>query len=306
MPGMLQPLFRKRYKEIGGDGDNVWKKGEDNHIFLEPLNPRSTLAAMRLEGVLHTQKKNFELEQFCTIQLQATIIPISGAEEAEIPETYEEWKAIYDREVTKIDPSDLLTAYTPVAGQEDPVGDADTNLEWQPGKFSRAVLTNPGDPAKLFRTRITFAFDKGTMIRTGVGTKIKGLVRINELIRNAVNVGQHPILLYVTILNPEDFDDSKYDDLATTFPVGRQWSKLNFLTPQYDRMTGNTLITPANNDDWRRWADVQETTGTRIWEQDNIYGHLTLMTYFDRNPVGIRMDTENQHSGGAAAPTPTA
>ena len=254
------PLFRNRYREysranynragannIGTDG-NLTRPNHDHCVFFEPIKAGEMLQSIRIRMAVASSEE-MELYQTHTFQMALIYYETSLADGQNIEITsYDDAETLLDKIVPKYDDAKLVGAtFTPTESDYE-VGDVDDDTMYQLDKLPLSILTNPTGPAIIKRMRPWLGWYEGSAYRTGNGDNVRTLWMWDELIRIGIRSNRHGYLFGV-LSNPGQPMDYT---VMQTLPRQTDWENLNFLTPHMDLVTGNTIISPSTNDDWRR------------------------------------------------------
>lgn len=287
------------------------------HILMQfPLPDGAYLAGWDYQITLNSTN-DMHADQFTAYELGMVWIPVYGEDQKQ---TFTEDEGIqyFYHMMPEIDDTDPTTAWTVtrrVLRGGDDVEDTNadnpndlgvTGLLWQPDLFSTRFLTNPAEPAVLWKMREKIGFSRGTGYRTGSGTNTRAQRFITGRERSGL-MAQMPGVLYFYLNNPHDIDESRYDDHDKTQPVDRQYQNLRFLAPDVQMLSGMSSTWPADEDDYRRWAKIyriRTSEGvvpqpTRIWKQEALDISFEFHWHFARNPRALTLTptiTDSQQS----------
>ena len=144
------------------------------------------------------------------------------------------------------DPSDASADQTKLARVY--LGDADTNLVFQPGEISTMVLYDPGHASRLFQMREKLGWFFGKGLRTGDGQNCRYISHMESSMSVGINNPGHPgyVIGVLTLPNVPTFanwggdDDSIYNN---SMPADKDWESLDFLNPLWSVTVSYTHLT---------------------------------------------------------------
>lgn len=285
------------------------------HMLMDfPLPDGAYLAGWDYTFTINSSE-DMKADEFTAYELGFVWIPVYGSDQSATFNTDQESLDYFQRMMPNVDETEPTASWTPtrsdlqlgqlpadsnalVEGRQTGIGD----LLWQPDLFSLRFLTNPGQPAVLWKLREKIGYVRGTGYRTGSGTSTRAQRFITGRERSGL-MCQHPGVLYFYCNIPQDIDDNRYDDRDSINPIDRQYENLRFLAPDIQMLSALPSTWPADEDDYRRWAKIYRTTGDRQWKQYPIDISFELHWHFARNPRALTLTPQLTTSQQADPPS---
>ena len=232
----------------------------------------------------------FPIDTFHAWAVHAYMFPMSLENNILTPiTTRTQAKKLYDQRVPKVTPTTLASQEAPLrtdtSNLDDllKMGDEDTNLVWQPGRFNLKGFFNPIDAFEVEMTKFRAGYMLDNAYRVNAAS-----ARSRQKHEFQVSFGplgtHHVFILMMT--NPAQIDDDDWDNLDQYLvPRENKWENLSWTTPTRGRVEGVESIHPSTVDDFFRTAEIWYTDGDRQWEQQTIDYFGDLSVHYDRNIV---------------------
>ena len=209
--------------------------------------------------------------QMMVTRLTCWWLPVYGTDATTVVNTTSALKLLYDKYVPKI-ASDSDGMGGP--GQYDDadsagelqLGDADTNLFYQPGAVSLATLTNPAKPAMLYDRQEWLGQDigKGYLVQNAQTQTMRS---VHEgYVRRGLRAPTDGYLVWVLVIPGQIGDDTF--TVAESFPADREFNSLSFLAPTMDPIMG-WRADGSSRQDWLRWVTHWLVEGDANADEDD-------------------------------------
>ena len=265
--------------------------GTDKCIYMEVL-PAGAMVAKNSMFFFCAGRSGIDFYNVAKVDLSGWVFPLHGDLATETQTSLADMMSnVYDKYVPKVEDADPLgTAYSfGREGNDDAdatIGDADSSLMFQPGKFGLGTFRDdPARPKCIYNRRFWMGLPHGNAIPVRNSDKYYYFMRQPIMLKQDIYASTDTYIMWV-VTNPADFAADAWQE-SELFPADNEFYRLSFLDGRPNEIIPGAPINRGSPSmqDYQRWAMqyyVEKGDGERQWKQDKLMAHVMAYPWFDR------------------------